>query len=88
MSERQPGIHPIEQEIACIEVFGVTGESGQPEVGGFTVGSNGVTRIEATMKDGMYSNIPYVRVWRGDVAIAEFCQHNIAGLYFREYPKP
>jgi hypothetical protein len=30
----------------------------------------------------MYSNIPYIRVWKGDVCEGEFCQHNIVGVYF------
>ncbi|WP_303713332.1 hypothetical protein [Brevundimonas naejangsanensis] len=46
------------------------------------MGQNGVTRIEACIKPGVYSNIPYVRVWKGDVCEAEFCQHNIVGVYF------
>lgn len=47
------------------------------------VGRNGVTRIEAFTKSGMHSNIPYVRVWCGDQPVAEFCQHNIVGVYFK-----
>ena len=50
----------------------------------FQVGVDGVTRIEATIKAGMHSDIAYVRVWKGDVAVAEFCQHNIIGVYFEE----
>jgi hypothetical protein len=49
---------------------------------GYTVGNGGVTRIEACIKPGMYSSIPYVRVWKGDVCEAEFCQHSIVGVYF------
>lgn len=48
----------------------------------FWVGYAGVTRIEAFTKSGMYSDIPYVRVWKGDKPEAEFCQHNIVGVYF------
>ena len=47
------------------------------------VGSGGVTRIEAFTKSGMHANIPYVRVWKGDQPAAEFCQHNIVGVYFK-----
>lgn len=41
-----------------------------------------ITRIEACEKSGMYSNIPYVRVWCGEDCFAEYCQHNIIGVYF------
>lgn len=69
--------HPIKQTILEIEIDTI------PDVqGSFRVGRNGVTRIEATTKSGMHANIPYVRVWAGDVCLAEFCQHNIVGVYF------
>ena len=70
--------HPVQQPIRMISVtdFGPDGY----EV--HQVGSNDVTRIEATEKSGMYANIPYVRVWKGDECLAEFCQHNIVGVYF------
>ena len=48
----------------------------------FMVGASGVTRIEATEKAGPCGDIPYVRVWHGDAVVAEFCQHNIVGVYF------
>ena len=48
----------------------------------FAVGISGVTRIEACTKSGMHADIPYVRVWADDVCLAEFCQHNIVGVYF------
>ncbi len=54
---------------------------------GYSVGLNGVTRIEPCDKPGMYCDIPYLRVWRGDVAVAEFCSHNIVGTYFEEPPR-
>jgi hypothetical protein len=69
--------HPIEQPIRAIEIDTI------PEVqGSYTVGRNGVTRIEACTKSGLHANIPYVRVWKGSICEAEFCQHNIVGLYF------
>lgn len=49
----------------------------------FIVGREGVTRIEAFTKSGMHADIPYVRVWCGDHPKAEFCQHNIVGVYFK-----
>ena len=68
--------HPINQPIIGIEIS--AGEAWS----GYNVGRNGVTRIEATTKSGMYADIPYVRVWKGEVALAEFCQHNIVGITF------
>lgn len=65
--------HPVEQPIKDIDV---------DQESYYTVGRSGVTRIEACTKSGMHADIPYVRVWAGDVAVAEFCQHNIVGVYF------
>ena len=62
-------------EIEMIEIGGV-------DPGTFTVGVRGVTRIERTWKSSHYSNIAYVRVWILDSPLAEFCQHNLAGVYF------
>lgn len=65
--------HPIDQTIRSIEL---------PDGGGgFTVGSN-CTSIEACTKSGMHADIPYVRVWQDEVALAEFCQHQIVGVWF------
>ncbi|MEW9855893.1 hypothetical protein [Novosphingobium sp. M1R2S20] len=70
-------IHPVEQTIREIDVF-LSGE----ELHYYSVGRSDVTRIEACTKPGLHCNIPYVRVWKGDVCEAEFCQHNIIGVYF------
>lgn len=72
--------HPVAQPIKAVDVFDGNYEAGLV-IGSFEVGRN-CTRIEATTKSGMHADIAYVRVWSGDTAIAEFCQHNIAGLYF------
>jgi hypothetical protein len=66
--------HPIEQPIEAIELT----HDGER----YVVGRNGVTRIEATTKSGLHADLAYVRVWRGDKALAEFCQHGLAGVYF------
>ena len=52
----------------------------EPE--GWCVGHDGITRIEAFVKPGLHSDIPYVRVWKGDKPVAEYWQHNIIGVYF------
>lgn len=65
--------HPVEQPIRSVEI---------DDESSYTVGSGSVTRIEATTKSGMYADLAYVRVWAGDVALAEFCQHNVKGVYF------
>lgn len=69
--------HPIEQPILAVSVI-----DREDEQEYHRVGMHGVTRIEATTKSGMHADIPYVRVWRGDECAAEYCQHNIIGVYF------
>lgn len=65
--------------IHCIDIHNpFDGDGGRS----YWVGNRGVTRIEAFTKPGMHSDIPYVRVWKGDKPEAEFCQHNIVGVYF------
>jgi hypothetical protein len=77
MTEHPVTEHPVEQPIRAIEIDIIPESQAS-----YVVGRNGVTRIEACIKPGMYSNIPYVRVWKGEVCEAEFCQHNIVGVYF------
>lgn len=77
MEEHPITEHPVQQPIREIDVY-LSEESATF----YRVGKDGVTRIEACIKPGVYSNIPYVRVWKGDVCEAEFCQHNIVGVYF------
>ncbi|WP_016745784.1 hypothetical protein [Rhizorhabdus wittichii] len=73
--------HPIQQAIKAIDIDTI------PDVqGGYMVGRNNVTRIEACEKPGPYGVIPYVRVWAGETCLAEFCQHNIVGVYFDAAP--
>ena len=66
--------HPIEQQIEYIVID-------QADTS-FRIGVHGVTRIEACTKSGMHADIPYVRVWGAYGCLAEFCQHNIVGVYF------
>lgn len=73
--------HPIEQPIREIDVN--LSDEGSTF---YRVGLGGVTRIEACTKSGMHSEIPYVRVWKGEVCEGEFCQHNIVGVYFAPAP--
>ena len=72
--------HPVNQAISEIDVY----IDADREPVFYRIGRNGVTRIEACTKSGLHANIPYVRVWAGDVCLAEFCQHNIVGVYFVE----
>lgn len=65
--------HPIAQPITRIDVDANHGHA---------VGHDGVTRIEATTKPGLHCDIPYLAVWAGDHAVAEFCQHAIVGVHF------
>jgi len=70
-------LHPVKQPIVAIDIDGNTAE-----FAGYDVGRSGVTRIEACSKAGLHCDIPYIRVWEGDLCRAEFCQHNIVGVYF------
>ncbi len=70
--------HPVNEPIRRIDITAF--EQVQNEM--YEVGVNDVTRIEATTKSGMYADIPYLRVWKGETVIAEFCQHNIVGVYY------
>ena len=72
--------HPVKQEIAAVLVC----QDGPNDAQTWVRGCLGVTRIEATTKSGMHADIPYIRVWKGDVAAAEYCQHNIIGIEFVE----
>ncbi|MCK9994034.1 MAG: hypothetical protein Dbin4_02554 [Alphaproteobacteria bacterium] len=72
--------HPVEQAIRGLLVFQTNDGEGEY----YAVGKNGVSRIEATTKSGMHADIPYIRVWEGEHCIAEFCQHNIVGVYFQK----
>ncbi len=69
--------HPVQQKISDIVIDTIPESQAS-----YSVGRNGVTRIEACTKSGMHANIPYVRVWAGDICLAEFCQHQIVGVYF------
>lgn len=75
--------HPVEQEIAWLQVDTIPDAHGSWTVGG----PPGVTRIEAYTKSGMYADIPYLRVWKGDECLAEYCQHNIVGIGFKVVAK-
>jgi hypothetical protein len=65
-----------------IEVVTVVDREGATEY--YRVGAGQVTKIEAVEKSGLHANVPYVRVYRNGVPYAEFCQHNIVGVYFKQ----
>ena len=76
--------HDIQQEIIWLFVAEILVLEMPSQVCEWRVGRDGVTRIEAFTKSGMYADIPYLRVWRGQLAVAEYCQHNIVGVGFKE----
>ncbi len=76
---------PVDQEIDA--VFAIEGDRVRHDEY-YRVGFNGVTRIEKTFKCGSMAAMPYVRIWKGDVAVAEFCQHQIIGVYYEEPKEP
>ena len=71
--------HPIKQKIKAVSVFETERGNEYHEVGKYEV-----TRIEACFKSGMHANIPYIRVWKGEHCVGEFCQHNVVGVYFEQ----
>lgn len=71
---RDHDIHPVDQRIRAIYQVS-TGQQ-------WCVGSRGVTRIEACMKAGEQSYVPYIRVWAGEKCLAEICQHRLDELLF------
>lgn len=73
--------HPIDQPIRAVLVSELEG-GGEHHAIGTRINNEVITHFEAAIKSGMYSNIPYVRAWAGDKCLAEFCQHNIVGVYF------
>ena len=46
-----------------------------------------VTEIKKITKPGEHALIPYLQVWADDLLLAEFSQHSLSGVFFRN-PKP
>ncbi len=69
----------VTTKIKEIRVSGPWGEYG--EVERYQIGTD-VTEIKETQREGQMSYIPYVEVWKGDKKFAEFCMHNIVGVYY------
>ncbi len=80
--------HPIQQPIRSVQVDAVAGAGPDGDGNVYFVGDGGVTRIEACAKPGLHCDIPYIRVWADDRCLAEFCQHNIVGVYFASASSP
>lgn len=62
------------------EAFSVTVYADDTNCWHREVGKDGVTSILRTAREGMHSYIPYIEVWRGDVLMEEYCQHNVLGV--------
>lgn len=75
---RHAAEHPVGQAIDGVTEY----IDADHEPSGYRVGRGGVTLIEACTKSGLHADMPYVRVWADKVCLAEFCQHNIVGVYF------
>jgi hypothetical protein len=71
--------HPVEQEILWAQIDTIEHQETR-----WVLHHGGVTRIGACTKSGMCADIPYIRIWKGDICVAEYCQHNIVGIGFRE----
>ncbi len=79
--EMHKGVHEVEQPIREVVV---RYDDYQNHACGlaYCVGMDGVTRIEACGKNGEYATIPYLRIWSGDICLAEYCQHQVAAVTF------
>lgn len=73
--------HPTNQPIKAVTVTDYEGCTEHYEDG-----KHDTCLIEPFTKSGMYAAIPYIRVWKkvdgAPIVHAEFCQHNIVGVYF------
>ena len=67
----------IQQVISSTQVLG--DEHGNPM--DYIVGQN-CSNIEAIYRDGEYSAIPYIRVWKDGLCLAEFNQHKATFVRF------
>lgn len=45
-------------------------------------GPSGVTKIEKIELPGPHCMVPYIRLYKGDKIFADFCLHNIIGVYY------
>lgn len=79
--------HSVEQKIDRIDIACAPDFEIYVRVGKYFESSL-ITRIEATAKPGSNAYVPYVRVWAGDHCVAEFCQHNLVGVYFAPRATP
>ena len=66
--------------IKRIVIFGPIGESCEEEW--YQVGQNDVSEIRLSERCGSMAMIPYLEVWKNGKLHAEFCQHNIQGVYY------
>lgn len=75
------GAHDVDQPIAEVIVMY---DDYQTHTMGIAhcVGCDGVTRIEACVKNGEYAHIPYLRIWSGDTVLVEYCQHKVAAVRY------
>jgi hypothetical protein len=69
-----------EPKIKSVRVYGPVGEFGEIEA--YDVGYGDVTEIRKVGRPSHYCDVPYIEVWKGDDLYAEFCQHNVAAVYF------
>ncbi len=74
-------------KIKSITVLNFGGETESYGLGsgiGHTFGETPIycKEIRATVKSGMAADIPYIEVWSNFGLHAEFCQHQIIGVYY------
>lgn len=68
------------RRVQRIRVYGPSGPQGETEE--YDIRFN-CSRIEETTRNGMYNVMDYLTVLNyQDQPIAEFCRHNIVGVYY------
>ena len=83
-------IETVSQPIAFITV-----KENAAGMEGYTVGNDGITKIDITWKPlalawwGFWRRdprptvmTPFVRVWRGETCVGDWSQHRLQGIYF------
>ena len=48
----------------------------------YCVGKYGITKIEAYGEPGMYCDLPWVRIFKGDEVVVRISCYELAGIYY------
>jgi hypothetical protein len=74
---------PVQQDVQAITFPAPYGQIGEYEIN-----LDGVTHIEQVNRPGLHCDIPYLRVWKDDVCLAELSQHGVIHVRFVDPTPP